>query len=89
MGFFVKNPCRTPYADGCSERIDIRDLVSHDDHIFVASDKFAKCMCLYSCFYTRALFHLLGLAAVVRNFIVIFYDCLITAASKSKLNGNS
>ena len=86
---FTKSLTCTVNTNGSSERINIRNLVSHDHNTLFGTHKFFECLCLYSGFDSGSLFHLLRLTAIISNLLTILDYDLVTATSKCHLDRNT
>ena len=73
-------------TDGRAERIDIRNLVPHDEDLRLAGHDFLQGMCLDTSFDARVLLHALGLPAEIAGIIAFLDHDLISAAPKGQLD---
>ena len=86
LRLFAQSTGGTEDTDSRAKRVHIAYTVSHDDDILTALDDLAKGMRLDSRLNAGIALHLLGLAAVVRNLILLLDHDLITASPQCKVN---
>src|SRR5699024_6480098 len=60
--------------------------MSHDQHLILGNHELSERLCLYSCLYSCVFRHLLTLAAVVLDAVLVFNDRLIPASCKRKID---
>ena len=63
--------------------------MAHDQDVFLCSHDLAKCVCLYAGLNSCVFLYLLALSAIIGYCFRRLYNCLISASSKSQIDGIS
>ncbi len=87
MRRLVQRPGNPVDTYGSAEAVRVSHPVSHNIHFILDSDNLLKRMCLDSRLDTRALLHLLALAAVICNILRHLDYSLVSAPSQRNING--
>ena len=78
---------RSVDTDCCAKTIQVTNLMTHNSHLFLAFNYLTQRMCFDTRTDTCRLLHLLRLAAIIRNLVFLLDNRLVTASSKSQING--
>ena len=89
MNRLAKGLSCTINTDCSPKGIYICDLMSHNHNTILGAHKLFQSLCLHSGLYAGIFLHLLGFSAKIGDGISILNYYLVTAASKSHLNGNT
>ena len=87
MRRLVQRPGNPVDTYGSAEAVRVSHPVSHNIHFILDGDDLPKRMCLDSRLDTRALLHLLALAAVICNILRHLDYSLVSAPSQRNING--